>query len=209
MIIDPIQAFLGAGVDMHRANEIRPIMHDLSNVAERTNCAIILIGHMNKDSKNPKGIYKGLGSIDIVASARSVLLLGRDPKNEYIRAIVPIKSSLAPEGKSVAFELKRDTGFEWLGESELTERDLLSISKGDTKKITKLEEAKKYILNLLEDGDILAKEAEDLLLDEEFSKITIRRAREELTAESKIETYSIGFGRDKKGYWKKVELVKK
>lgn len=194
---------------MHRANEIRPIMHDLSNVAERTNCAIILIGHMNKDSKNPKGIYKGLGSIDIVASARSVLLLGRDPKNEYIRAIVPIKSSLAPEGKSVAFELKRDTGFEWLGESELTERDLLSISKGDTKKITKLEEAKKYILNLLEDGDILAKEAEDLLLDEEFSKITIRRAREELTAESKIETYSIGFGRDKKGYWKKVELVKK
>lgn len=194
---------------MHRANEIRPIMHDLSNVAERTECSILLIGHMNKDSKNQKGIYKGLGSIDISAAARSILLLGRDPKNEYIRAVVPIKSSLAPEGKAVAFELNRDTGFKWLGESELTEEKLLSISKKDTTKTTKLEKAKKYILDLLEDGDILVKEAEEILKDEELSPSTIRRAKEALTKELKLESYAKGYGKDKKSYLKKLETDKK
>lgn len=182
---------------MHKANNIRPIMHKLSDVAERTGCAIILIGHMNKDSKNQKGIYKGLGSIDIVAAARSVLLLGRDPKNKYIRAVVPVKSSLAPEAKAVAFELNKDTGFKWLGESELTEKDLLSTSK----ETTKLERAKKSILDLLKDGDILVKEAEEMLKGKDFSPTTIRRAREAL----KIETYSKGHGKDKKGYWTKPE----
>lgn len=210
MIIDPLQAYLGDGIDMHRANQIRPIMHHLSNVAERTGCAIILIGHMNKDSKNQNGIYKGLGSIDIVASARSVLLLGRDHKNKYIRAVVPIKSSLAPEGKAVAFELNRDTGFKWLGESELTEKDLLSSYKTkDTTKPTKLEEAKKYILDLIEDGDILVKEAEEILKDEGFSNSTIRRAREQLTEELKLKSYAKGYGKDKKSYLKKPETDEK
>lgn len=205
MIIDPLQAYFGESVDFYRPNEVRPIMKQLSSVAERTGCAIILIGHMNKDSKNKKGIYKGLGSIDIAAAARSVLLLGRNPKNENIRAVIPIKSSLAPEAKAVAFELNRDTGFKWLGESELTEKDLLSISKEDTTKTSKLKDAKKYILDLLEDGDILVKEAEEILEEEKFSYPTIRRAREELTKELKIETYSKGFGEDKKGYWRKTK----
>lgn len=196
LIIDPLQAYLGANVDMHRANQIRPIMRYLSDVAERTGCAIILIGHMNK--VETKGIYKGLGSIDITAAARNVLLLGCDPNNEYIRVVVPIKASLAPKGKAVTFELNPDTGFKWIGESELTETDILSISKKKDKKISVIDEAKKYILDLLGDGDILVKEATKLLLEAGFSRTTIRRAREQLG----IKTYSKGF-KDKKNYWKK------
>ena len=75
LIIDPLQAYLGSGVDMHRANEIRPIFKYLSSVAERTGCAIVIIGHMNK-ACGTKGLYRGLGSIDITAAARSVLLEG-------------------------------------------------------------------------------------------------------------------------------------
>ena len=50
MIMDPIQAYLGANVDMNRANEIRPLFRHLSTIAERTGCAIVLIGHLNKSS---------------------------------------------------------------------------------------------------------------------------------------------------------------
>lgn len=200
MIIDPLQAYLGAGIDMHRANEIRPIMHHLSNVAERTGCAIILIGHMNKDEKKSNPLNKSLGSIDIVASARSVLFLGRDQKNKYIRAVVPIKSSLAPEAKAVAFELNRDTGFKWLGESELTAREMSGISTKSKKEISKIDEAKAYILELLEEGDVLVKEAKDILMVEGFSDITIQRAKRELG----IKTYSKGF-KDKEYYWKRLK----
>lgn len=204
MIIDPIQAYFGEGVDMYRPNEVRPIMKQLSNVAERTGCAILLIGHMNKDEKKANPLNKGLGSIDIVASARSVLFLGRDPHNEYVRAVVPIKSSLAPEGKAVAFELNPDTGFNWIGESALTATDMLSSSKRAKKEKTEISEAKAYILELLEEEDILVKEATDLLLVDGFSKTTIRHAREELTKELKMKTYSKGF-EDKEYYWSKLK----
>ena len=48
VIIDPIQAYLGADVDMNRANEVRTIFMRLGQVAQRTGCAILLIGHLNK-----------------------------------------------------------------------------------------------------------------------------------------------------------------
>lgn len=46
VVLDPIQSFLGAEVDMHRANEIRPLMKRVSVLAEKYHCAIVLIGHM-------------------------------------------------------------------------------------------------------------------------------------------------------------------
>ncbi len=48
LVLDPIQAYLGDGVDMHRANEVRPIFKRLGQLAEQTGCAIVLVGHMNK-----------------------------------------------------------------------------------------------------------------------------------------------------------------
>ncbi len=207
LIIDPIQAYLGADVDMHRANEIRPIMHHLSVVAERTGCAIILIGHMNKDDKKSSPLSKGLGSIDIVASARSVLLLGRNPKNENIRAVIPIKSSLAPEAKGIEFELKKDTGFKWIGESELTSSDLLDTSKKGKTEKSVVEEVKPYILELFDykESDILVSEAKELLINVySFSEYAIRGAIKELG----IKTYSKGF-KPKEYYWKMPKTDKK
>ena len=70
VILDPLQAYIGANVDMHRANEIRPVMKHLAEVAQRQQCAVVLIGHLNK-AIGMKSSYRGLGSIDIPASARS------------------------------------------------------------------------------------------------------------------------------------------
>lgn len=121
-VLDPLQAFLGAGVDMNRANVIRPIFSKLGQIAEKTGCAIIIIGHLNKGRN--KALYRGLGSTDITAAARSVLLAGRSPDDESIRAVVPVKASLAHEGKAVAFCID-EKGFNWLGESELTAEQIL------------------------------------------------------------------------------------
>jgi predicted ATP-dependent serine protease len=48
LILDPLQAYLGADVDMHRANEVCPSFKALAGVAEKTGCAVLIIGHMNK-----------------------------------------------------------------------------------------------------------------------------------------------------------------
>lgn len=113
VVLDPIQGFLGAEVDMHRANEIRPLMKRVAVLAEKYHCAIILIGHMNKNS-NGKSSYRGLGSIDFQAAARSVLIVGRIKDEPEVRVVCHVKSSLAPEGKSIAFRLDKDNGFEWM-----------------------------------------------------------------------------------------------
>ena len=86
VVLDPIQGFLGAEVDMHRANEIRPLMKRVAVLAEKYHCAIILIGHMNKNS-NGKSSYRGLGSIDFQAAARSVLIVGRIKDEPEIRVV--------------------------------------------------------------------------------------------------------------------------
>lgn len=104
VVLDPIQGYIGASVDMHRANEIRPLMYRIAKLAEKYGCAILLIGHMNKNS-GEKSSYRGLGSIDFQAAARSVLVVGRIKDDSTLRVVCPAKSSLAPEGGAVAFRL--------------------------------------------------------------------------------------------------------
>ena len=113
------------------------------------------IGHLNK-AAGGQSAYRGLGSIDFRAAARSVLLIGRVKREPNVRVIVHDKSSLAPEGKPVAFCLDPETGFSWIGEYDITADELLSGAGGNT--ATKTEQADRLILDLLADGKELASE---------------------------------------------------
>lgn len=107
LIMDPIQAYLGPDVDMNRANEIRPLFRYLGGVAERTGAAIVLIGHLNKNAGTHAN-YRGLGSVDISAAVRSILLVGKVEKETErdVRVVIQTKSSLAPKPTPVAFTLE-------------------------------------------------------------------------------------------------------
>lgn len=133
VILDPIQAYIGSDVDMHRANEIRPVLKRLGIIAEKYGCAIILIGHMNKASGS-KSTYRGLGSIDIQATARSVLLVARIPDKPNIRIMAQDKSSLAATGDSIGFEISEDRGFECIGPYDITVDELLAGKEGRGRK---------------------------------------------------------------------------
>lgn len=142
IILDPIQAYIGATVDMHRANEIRPVLKHLGIIAEKHNCASILIGHMNKASGS-KSTYRGLGSIDIQATARSVLLVARLRDKPNIRIMAHDKSSLAPAGDAIGFEMTEDNGMVCIGPYDITIDELLSGNEGRGKK--KLDIAENFI----------------------------------------------------------------
>lgn len=142
VILDPIQAYIGAKVDMHRANEIRPVLKHLGMISEKYNCAIVLIGHMNK-AAGSKSTYRGLGSIDIQATARSVLLVARLRDKPNIRIMAHDKSSLAPTGDAIGFEMTEDRGMECIGPYDITIDELLSGNDGRGKK--KLDIAENFI----------------------------------------------------------------
>ena len=179
VVLDPIQGFLGTDVDMHRANEIRPLMKRVAVLAEKYHCAIILIGHMNKNS-NGKSSYRGLGSIDFQAAARSVLIVGRIKDEPEIRVVCHVKSSLAPEGKSIAFRLDKDTGFEWIGEYDISADDLLS---GDNRG-QKIHEAKEFLKGILVSGSVAQTKVAEEAESRGIKKKTLWNAKKELEIDS-------------------------
>lgn len=118
VVIDPIQAYLGSDSDLQIAGRARKLMHRLGMWASVYDCAIVLIGHLNK-KEGTKGLYRSLGSIDVVAAARSVLQVERDSENTDIRIVRQIKNSLAPSDGEIRFSITAEAGFEWL-ECEVT-----------------------------------------------------------------------------------------
>ena len=150
MVIDPLQAFLGANVDMNRANEVRPVFRKLADIAQSTGCAIVMIGHLNKAS-GTQSTYRGLGSIDIAAVVRSILFVGKVKDDPTTRVIVHEKSSLAPPGQALAFSLGDQKGFRWIGAYDISAEDLFAGGEG-TKAELKQEQAIKLIYEFLTDG---------------------------------------------------------
>ena len=177
VIIDPIQAYLGADVDMNRANEVRPIFMRLGQVAQRTGCAILLIGHLNK-AAGMQSLQRGLGSIDI-AAVRSVMFIGKLKHDPTMRILTHEKSSLAPPGASLAFSLGDEGGFRWVGEYDITADEMLSGI--EPQRETKTQQAKDLICTLLAGGkQVLSEDIDKAALERGIPGRTVRDAKREL-----------------------------
>ena len=178
VIIDPIQAYLGADVDMNRANEVRPIFMRLGQVAQRTGCAILLIGHLNK-AAGMQSLQRGLGSIDIAAAVRSVIFISKLKHDPTMRILTHEKSSLAPPGVSLAFSLGDEGGFRWVGEYDITADEMLSGI--EPQRETKTQQAKDLICTLLAGGkQALSEDIDKAALERGIPGRTVRDAKREL-----------------------------
>lgn len=113
LVIDPIQAYVENDGDLTRASKARRLMRRMGIWASKYDCAIVVVGHYNKDS-GQKNIYRGMGSIDLVASARSVLQVERLEDDRDVRIVHHVKSSAEYNGPDFSFEIRQDTGFRWL-----------------------------------------------------------------------------------------------
>lgn len=181
MILDPIQAYLGAKMDMNRANEARDMTKHLGQVAERTGCAIVLIGHMNKNAGG-KVAYRGMGSIDFFAVARSVLLVGRVKGQENRRAMIQIKNNLAERGHAKSFVLT-DGVFTWKGDYDITEDELAG---GFAPKTSKQEEAKDLLVSLsCTTKEAVVSQIQEKARDRGISWRTMEMVKKELQIKSK------------------------
>ena len=184
LVLDPIQSFVGENVDMNRANSIRPRMKKLKEMAERTGCAVVLIGHLNKNSAN-KTNYRGLGSIDIPAAARSVLLVGKLDDKPNIRIVTQMKNNLAPLGKSLAFTLVNGE-VAWIGEIDVSAEAVANgyMPPNNSKSMDAIE----LIQDILAEGDCAAKDIYAFAAEQNIGDRTLNRAKKLLN----IKTYKKG-----------------
>lgn len=195
LVFDPVQAYLGEKVDMHRANEVRPKLKRLGDLAEKTNCAILLIMHMSKMSSN-SALYRALGSIDFVGAARSVIQLVKNPEFDGQIALCRTKTNLAPQSDSILFHIDLNAGgLIFNGYSKKTADDFLSI-RNISRESPKKDRAEEFLCEILENGPMLKETIVKKAEAEGISKSTLENARRGLGIEPKsTKTFP------RKSYW--------
>jgi len=174
VVIDPLQAFLVQDTDMQSAARMRASLRKLADVAARHQCAIVLVGHMTK-AQGGKNLYRGLGSIDIAAIARSVLMISRDGSNPLVRYMFPVKASLAPEGAPIGFTFA-EGGFQWLGKCDI---DVSYLNRSEITPLDKVEQAKNHLFCLLKEGDMPSAQIYEVLDAAGIKKRTVETAKKE------------------------------
>lgn len=174
-ILDPLQGYLSQDSDMTNAGRMRSQLKRLVDIAAKYQCAVVIVGHMNKSS-HEKNLYRGLGSIDIAAIARSVLMISRDKEDPSVRYMFPVKSSLAPEGAVIAFSFNRQNGIRWLGQRELDKNVVDSCNLADSKKMLAI----RIIQDVLYEHDVLSAEIIRKLKIMDISERTINTAKKSL-----------------------------
>lgn len=179
LIIDTINCFLADRINSHLDHAVRRALTQLKILAEETGAAIVLITHLNKDSRKDP-LYRIIGSIGNVGAPRSVLLVTTDPDDEDGRILCGLKANLSPLPVSLRFHLdqrEEETGVhvEWDGFSNYTKDDLLKV-----KPKKKRELAKEFLSQILADGPVSATEIEAEAIVQGVSERTLRRASEEM-----------------------------
>ena len=153
------------------------------------NCAVVLIGHLNKNAGS-KNIYRGSGSIDFVASARSVLHVERSEESRNLRVVHQIKNSLAPRGRDVWFEITEEGKFHWTDNN--TEVSKTSKQWEELPK-NKHELAAVIMRQALAKGDVESKEMAEVFRKYSIGSKTIQETKTDLGVTS--------YRRMQKWYW--------
>lgn len=182
VVIDPIQAYIGSDSDLQIAGRARKLMSRLGMWASTYDCAIVLIGHLNK-KEGTKGLYRSLGSIDVVAAARSVLQVEHHSDNPDVRIVRQIKNSLGPSGGEIWFEINPETGFKWLEPGKQIEA-LMPETVEEPQFQSKIELAAYLIKKILSDGDVLSKEVFIRLSEQGIGRKTAEEAKKTLGIKS-------------------------
>ncbi len=78
---------------MNKVDGIMDMKKKLAALAEKYQCAIVLVGHMKKASGN-KTAYQGMGLVGFFVATRSVLLADRVEEEENTKDVVQIKNNL-------------------------------------------------------------------------------------------------------------------
>jgi RecA-family ATPase len=178
LLFDPLQSFMGRHADMCRITDIRRLLSNLSAVAARNDCAVIVIAHQTKGQTNNE-LHRVFGSVDITATARSVLRISKSENDPETRILSHIKSSISRPAPPIAFRIESNSRIEYIGEYE-GEDDGYEIPDDNSKRAKAVE----IIYKMLQDG---AKEGTEIFKacgEAGISARTVERVKKELNIRS-------------------------
>jgi archaellum biogenesis ATPase FlaH len=128
VVLDPLMAVLGRDASASSDQDVREVLIPLAHLAERTECAILIIRHLNKgNSSNP--LYRGAGSIGIIGTARIGLIVVRDPNDDRRCILATSKNNLSKHASHLMYQIvESEWGIpyiQWLGQAYYSVSNLL------------------------------------------------------------------------------------
>jgi len=143
VIIDPFTAAL----THHSSASRHTVLSSLAHLAQRTNCAILLIHPLNNGRASTLHTVSTC-PLDLISAVSSQLLIIHDPNDEQQRLLITTKHSLGPQPSTLAYDIiphNQDQSIPtilWLGEHNYPTS--ISLSTG-----TLLSARRQLILDIL------------------------------------------------------------
>jgi hypothetical protein len=171
-------------------------------MAGRTGAAIVLVRHLTKEGRH-KALYRGGGSIGIIGSARSGLLVADHPKEKGLRVLTVSKSNLAAKPLALVYRVVKNPAglpvIEWTDILELTADEALHPAKEPKREELGILRAAEWLTEALRDGARPAGELIREALAVGIGERTLQRARDAAHVISKLVNVD---GKPKHWLWK-------
>lgn len=199
VVLDPIQSFVG-DININSQNEVKNALKPLKQLAQKYNCAIIMIMHLNKNN-SAKASQRANGSTEFITSSRSAILITENPENTSERLFIPIKTNLMKENEknTLSFKINDNGIIEWLDNKGKVNADII-LNSFETQDVLK-SVAKGFIIGALSRGDIYSNDFKDLALKNGINEKMYNITKAQMKKEEIIKDYQ----KDKMYYWTLVK----
>lgn len=198
VIFDPLQSFIPPEFQMGQRNVMRASLNPLIGIGEEYGTTFLIIVHTNKRS-GVWGRQRISDSSDIWDIARSVLIAGEAEDN--LRYLSQEKSNYGALADTVLFNLSSGK-IEFSGYSDKRDKDFVSEAAASMAQAPQRADAKEFILEYLRDGEKETAELNEAMKAQGVSSKTLERAKTELRKEGKIVSFSTGYGKEKKFFYR-------
>jgi hypothetical protein len=190
VIVDPLAGFVDQGLDLNKDQDVRQVMTPLKNMAERTGCTFLFLRHLNKLSGGP-AMYRGGGSIAVIAAMRAALLVAKHPTDADRCVLAMNKCNVAAYPRSIVYRPEGSglsARVEWGDECELNANDLVGRPAGRAEESTSA--CEDWLRGLLAEGPAAQSDIMDRAKASGYSQRTVYRAKEALKVTSAKEGFT-------------------
>ncbi len=191
LIVDPlVSAVAGDSHNSHKNAEVRRCLQPLVDLAQARGIAVLGISHFSKGTQGRDTTERVTGSLAFGALARVVLAAAKLPETEGGgHLLVRAKSNLGIDSGGFGYHLVPQelpdypgictTAVLWGEALEGSARELLgrADAQGDPEEQTALEDAKGFLLAMLADGPVPAKQVKREADEAGHAERTLKRAK--------------------------------
>jgi hypothetical protein len=184
VIVDPVSAFVGSGIDEHRGNEVRGALEGLRRLAAERRVAVLIVMHTRKSSAD-NALQRLAGSGAYGQLIRTAMFAAHDPDDPSRCAVAHIKHNVTGKAPTLGYKVAEE-GFFWLGERTDLDGEWLAGHVDDER--SAVDEAGSWLLAYLAEGERPSSEGLEAAAKAGHSERTLRRALRQERIVSKRKT---------------------